>query len=446
MQTSKTGLFGGSPDAKATNPFEDFPSSESWRVITDGWQHIFGPQNFRAEYYKGMGDAFSFIINTPPDQITVEALVNLWEMAFKSEKTYAKFKQKCPNAVRDKINAHFSIGFTPNSNGLAVSQQGLDEFIDELIANNLQWRIFFARAGIDPQFRQQLIKFCIDDVDEKGYFNPEDYQKDKAQIKKVLREKFFDPKVDVVLIALSWDRKYIEGFMRLYFKMFNESMAEAKEDKDKIGAIVKFIQRLHLLHPFLDGNGRVLIFLLQNLLLKKHLNCMAFTFTPAHFAGFSKAELIEEVQRGIAEFAKYKITKARLFLEKIGFAGDEKDYSAKLEANLAGEQLIAMAQINELFLRVKFGKIRPPGEGKDAILKILKDLYMKKLSELAAQPPQNAQDKIKDKGAFLSIIELHKIRLEFQEQEIHEKIDQYFKQQPAPKPDNKKSGFTPPPA
>lgn len=440
---NKSAFFAAPKDSKEIDPLEDFPYSERWRLVTDAWQHIYGPKNFREEYYKGMFQAFDSMLTISPDKLTADTIINLWEAAFRFEKDYAEIKKVNTTSVRNKVFGHFSIGFNQNNHVLAVSQKGLEEFADELMANYLYWRLFVLPAGIDKNSRDKLIKLCVEHPNESEYFNPKNFQNNKAKIIVFLQKIFFNPKSDVMLMAMACPPKFLVQSMNSYLERFNKTMVAASNVNEKIVAIAKLIQRLNLLHAFPDGNGRVIAFLLQNFLLRKHLQCMAFTFTPSHFSGFSSDEMVEEVQRGIAEFNKYKITRARIFLENNNLAGDEKNYPAKLAANLSKENIIAMAQINELYLRVKDGRIKPPGDAKDEILKILKDLYMANLADLAAHPPQNEQEKIANPESLLGIIKNHAIINDFdksQEDAINKQVKLYFAEPTPTSAPNKQKG------
>lgn len=379
-------FFAGAKDAKAADPLQDFPTSEMWRVLTDGWQHMYGPEGYNEYYYNGMYKAFNDFVLKQTDDMTPDTLLKMYLTACESEQNFKQNMEENKDGFRseEKLGI-FAVGYDKNKNEEGLSINGLDEFIDELmLAYYKRWMICFieAKETDDEEYRDQAIN---ERIDKREFFDPKSFNNDKVEMKKQLQAKLLDPKVDIVMVCLSFPVSRHKKILSEILNKFNQSIAEAKDDVDKkISAIVKLIQRLNLYHVFPDGNGRVYAFLLQNMLLRKHLQCMAFTFTPAHFSGHSTEELVAEVKQGIAEFEKYKVTKAREFLEKNPLTGDEKQYAEKFAANLADDKLIAMAQINELYKRVK-NDAMPIKQNPDGVLKMLKKLYIQQLDELMPQ-------------------------------------------------------------
>lgn len=141
---------------------------------------------------------------------------------------------------------------------------------------------------------------------------------------------------------------------------------------------------------------------------------MKITEYPAHYAGFSTNELAVETVSGLAHFQSYKVTQVKHYLAELSIqqmsdpSGGIKDALVK---RLNPDPLIAMAQVNELFLQIKEHKLQVPkgynplgflhflsGDSKSknahtAMLDMLKEVYLDQLHCLIEQAPQQAPSK-----------------------------------------------------
>ena len=195
-----------------------------------------------------------------------------------------------------------------------------------------------------------------------------------------------------------------------------KTMQGSTEEKKiaELIAINHFISYLHDSHYFPDGNGRTFVFLLSFVLLLQNGHGLKIIKHPAHFAGFSSAELLAETQVDLALFQAYKITEAKNFLSNLrpsDINGQLANIEAELNLRLSTDPMIAMAQIDELFCRINENKIVIPRTytapslsnmynisffgnpdeatpAHTAVLNLLKTLYVEKLNLLAEQVPQ----------------------------------------------------------
>lgn len=228
-------------------------------------------------------------------------------------------------------------------------------------------------------------------------------------------------------VSLEWrgvDRKNIISYVQKDIDNYYQELKAAKELQDptekrnaELTAINRFIRKLHQSHYFPDGNGRTFVFLLANMLLLQNGHGLKITENPAHYAGYSIAQLLAETQADLEQFSAYKITAAKSYLANLSAAQinqNKADFKTNVLANLNSDPLIAMAQINELFIQINANKIvvpkgyTPPSTGvfswfsrQDpqisaghvAVVKLLNELYMEKLNLLVEQAPEVEKSK-----------------------------------------------------
>lgn len=433
-------------------PLADFPRSEHWRLVTDGFQQPAGPANFTFKFYQGMQDGFKHIqqhihSNTKITPEFIEQLNLVVQgqqpsnsQAFRAQKGNVTFQL----APMQEVEAGYS-------------RAGIDEFVKAVIEaeDDRRWCLLSLPRMLDSSF-----KFAISDAAsaaEKGQSFSRKYRMElKEKLLKCLDAR---SQTELYLCGFMMERpKVIEALQKDLDKLYSDLDGIEQESKQvqsyerdrlfqinidlrykKIAAIVQFIQKLNQNHWFADGNGRTCILLLDLLLLQQ-LGCMAIPMTPGHLTGYSTDELVKEIQNGIDEIEKYKITLAKDFLCKIKVEDleDEKEAAKKLDKfacdladKLSPVNYIAMAQINELFLQIKEGKIDVPAKVKGKILDVLKKLYLENLHDFATHPPKGSSYRIPNVTAFDTYLSFHEISREKDiAQEVNKKMEFYFKKTP----------------
>lgn len=413
------------------SPLEDFPRSEHWRFVTDGWQQNQGITGFRDRYYKGMQEAFNgikeFIVqkNKQLDFLLIELIHDL---LFQFENEGNKLKNK--GYRENRVAGHFYLAPFSSTERMGISKNGLKKFIaDEHKAKkDKRWTAFIAVDGDDSPAK--------DVVSGKTK---------KADVTEQDLEIFLDPPpgfTDELLILTkllprSKVQKFIEGDLASFYKQM-KSLDQKKESPqktdEKLKLIADFISDLNKNHWFTDGNGRTCMMIFF-MLMVQHVNAVAILNTPAHFTAFPTDELVAEIKAGMAEADKYKITAPKKILLKLNETNlDAKQLESDISNALCKEPHIAMAQINELFLQVKEGKIgiKEPAK-QNEVFRILKELYLKNLNAFCENPPKGLPPKVfaQNGGAFEKMFAYQEITKEldpklFNLQEIAKLKNKYF--------------------
>lgn len=460
------------------NALRDFPKTEIWRLQTDGWQHVWGPKNFRDIYYQGMNAAFDYIKQHLNKPINPEMIIGLHEAASQFENFFKEIKENGWDTIGDSQFSIFLLEPDFQNYPLSsLSKEGVPEFA----------------SALEKAYTAGLWKLNIDVPRSKAppegmpfYVDPK--QKDlQAFLFKYLtmagedsERKLKNPNIkDDTICKLSCvgEKENIVKFMIEEIKQFHNEIKQAKKYNDNnkedkiIEAIVKLTRNFHQTHIFKDGNGRTFIHLMLNMLLLQNNLSFCMVNTPSHFAGFSTEQLKQEVREGIKKFQEYKITQAKATINNLSEKDidDIEKIKKELNSKLSQNPLIALSQINELFLRVKRNEIKVPhnysGDTKshlflgssspsrhiahNKILDLLKLLYLEKISNVmenySNKPSEGFEVKSQqitytDKQVFQHMIEQHRILSEklpnnkFLKDEVDSKINEYFEKSIASAP------------
>ncbi|MDX1836775.1 hypothetical protein DIZ81_03725 [Legionella taurinensis] len=396
---------------------KDFPRSEIWRVQTDGWQAKKGPSNFRPQFYQGMKAGFDYLRKHDREPVTPALIEGLYHSFYRYEDNY-----ESDDIIREGYNTYmgeFEI-FLPEP-GLkeqaGVSEEGISELIDMLRASALakgtrsepfieikverynQYPIYL--NALSDTFEDDLRNYLLAaSLSKTAYTGNKPRPSEKSLVK-------------VSIVSNKAERAEIIQLVQADIDHYYQELDEAKQIEGKtervlaeVNAINHFIRKLHQSHYFPDGNGRTFVLLLNNMLSLQNGHGMKIVEYPAHYAGFSTDELGEETLADLAHFNAYKVTHAKQFLSNLSadqITSTKETVKEDLLTNLNAEPLIAMAQLNELFMQIKENKLKVPksytppkmnlfswmsSDSKNksahtAILNLLKEIYLEKLDQLA---------------------------------------------------------------
>lgn len=413
------------------DPLQDFPRSEHWRLVTDGWQQNWGITAFISQYYQGMKAGYDVMRDylNHKSPLTVDLIQALQKAAF----------GPCAD-LQSKIGfrlgwGYFLITKTRNEEN-GISPEGLDELVAEAkLAHDHQWRL----VGVDKS-RQ----VAIDSEKEKekrnglllglGNHLAEKAKEQKLQTKDELSQFLTSDKELLFLFAMKIPKDEAQRLLEKDIQQLDKEMqglsSDAKNEDEKIAAIVRFLRKLNLNHFFGDGNGRTCMILL-NCFLIKYLDCMSIIPTPAHLTAFSTKELVQEIKNGMAEFRKYSIKEPREFIENFvqkqqDFPEGVKGFKNEFNAKFSKENHIALAQINELFVRIHADKIKA-GKNKVNILEILKDIYLDRLIKFVEEEKDRKTHKKPklNEEAFLAMLQYQEISKSISSEIMNELIAVY---------------------
>ncbi|MBA2652706.1 MAG: hypothetical protein H0U73_10625 [Tatlockia sp.] len=449
---------------------EDYPQSALWRVQTDGWQAVKGPKNFRPQFYAGMNAGFDFLRKNDRKTITPELIEGIYQSVYQYEDNYETddIARKGYNEVSGAFEiflpepgleheAGVSLAGIPEVTARlqkAVQRQGNRPYpFLELIVERFQ-KPTLVLNPFSETFEQDLIYHL-----ENATLGKEEYTGDK--------ERPGEDKLSMVSFSnIPTERAEIINLVQQDINDFYEELSLAKtmlgSDEERkiadLNAINHFITKLHDSHYFPDGNGRTFIFLLSFALLLQNGHGLKIIEHPAHFAGYSNAELLAETEADLAHFNAYKITAAKNFLSGLD-STDIIDHitniTAELNLRLSTDPMIAMAQIDELFCRINDNKMvvprtyNPPNfnnmynisffgnpdqatPAHTAVLNLLKTMYMQKLYLLAEQAPNVALAKQIGFGCnqgaqavLMDIVDLQQISKHCDQPQLMEAISTY---------------------
>ncbi|MBA3537232.1 MAG: hypothetical protein H0T84_11590 [Tatlockia sp.] len=397
---------------------EDFPESEIWRIYTDGWQALRGINNFRPQYYAGMHAGFDFIRKNEQNLITPELIEGIYHSAYGTEEDYLKSitLQKGYNLKSGSFEIFLPEPGLENTAG--ISEAGIPHLL-KLLRGYAQAKgdrkYPFVELSIDRENELETV-FDVDAATaEKDLYI---HLKNAAICKDEYtgNEKRTEEKLLRLLLTTSLSKReeviqFVQADIEAYYQELKEAQTLSKEERQtaELLAVIHFIRKLHLTHYFPDGNGRTFVFLLFNMLLLQNGYGLKITQTPAHYAGFSSQELLAETLADLDRFHSYKITEAKnylLSLEDEDINLDQDNVKVQLMARLNHDPLVAMSQINELFIRISNDRMmvpkdfRPPSngllswfenteqlktEGHNSILNLLRNLYVEKLDLLVEE-------------------------------------------------------------
>lgn len=462
------------------NPFEeklvDFPLSEMWRLQTDGWHQNRGPKDYKENYYKGLEKGFDFISQHIGSPLTPDLIEKLHLSAYKFEAKEVADNSPDPkgnlemlSAYRDRETSDFEVCFPVAGMEFdaGVSPKGLSEFIDALKSaykEEKRWWVTIRIQKINQPYVNTIITPEQENLEQLlGAALTKAGESYIAEMKN-MAEKKKSPSSSTQVRIIGNPKMTRDDMIRFVGKAIqsyeDEIKSIPKEDKEnttkKITAIVKLIRTLHQTHCFEDGNGRTFMHLLLKMLLIKNNLDLMITHSPAHFAGFSTEELVNEVQKGIAQFQEYKITAPKQYLEFLSakkIIQEPQQIQASLKSKLSTNPLIALAQINDLFIKIDNGKIqiqrahggalypspRLEDEANKIILKMLQSLYVETIKEFVSNPPSDPGERIISENALRDILNRHPIhdpsRYPGIHQDVLKAIPEYFsKASPEVKP------------
>jgi hypothetical protein len=457
----------------------DFPRTAFWRVVTDGHEANKGPKNYTPEYYRGMREALLVIMDNMGKKLTPELIEQLHVASFEPvlRKKYhceetamdfglVKLLHYCSAELFTQFS-HFEIGIVSHDpSNSSHSLQGIDEFIDDFIQIR-KYMLEEKKSSLPLWFMD--FKFKHEELEEDTYKaykdrfmgvyvpNPDlqntefpilkktaitddNNNADRISIEtfKAMFKKFLDIKNEYftkvhlyidrgpikrhLIIRVAQD--YLDEFYVTLEKIDDQAESISAEDKQRkiLEAMFFLSAKLHRAHSFMDGNGRVNGYLIFFMLMMEHLHTLKITHAPAHITGFSRGELADEGMRDIERFQEYQITSAKCVIEsltqeEISEVALREETKTKINDALSKNPLIALEQVNDLFLRIFRGEIgglkrettptffSPPA----FILEILKTLYFDKVKQLANLPIEEIKQHFLSPQIFIDIIESHGI-------------------------------------
>ncbi|MEO8402258.1 MAG: Fic family protein [Gammaproteobacteria bacterium] len=431
------------------NADEDFPRSERWRLCTDEWQQPFGPENFRKEYFIGINKGLELVETflRTQQEMTSKELEKLHDSFYETEKT----NRDQPLGFRKGINGKFGV-YLPalgTEYTAGISEKGYAAFIAGLKLANGR----YASAADTGKYyfvietRRRNFKYIpfLNGIIKDDYLFSKKIITDESELFNIFEKSgnsFYG-----ISIHLTRSSDDVVKTVDDAFKKFHTTItdAEAQEQKKEpspaqrtaiLRALAELIGTLHANHGFSDGNGRTHIFLLLNYYLLKFFNTRCIVQTPAHFLGYSVDEIVAEIEAGIKKFEDYKITKAKDYvfslLKKDAWIEKTEDVKNELIKNFSKKPLVALAQINELYLQlieqqkmkfvdesqgsssfVSHSIFSPLAKQIQPILALLRDIYFLmvnnqiNMQQSGKFQVKNNHDWVASKQAFKDIIARH---------------------------------------
>lgn len=415
-----------------TQHFEDFPQTELWRVWCDGWQQPKGKHDFSKEYYLGMEESWELLMTILSTPLTAKHIEDLHRLA-------GKYIDKIPNGFRkggDISTFKLTLQTEEYQNNAAISPAGLDEFMEAALN---------ALSDEETRFGNKKLKdwglevIVFDDPPHKELLYCDQLSKEELKQKlhvelqastktcmKIQAEKNREINSGHMLQLVTKSKKNIPVEVDHKLAEVYKKLNEAKNPDAKLEIIAALLKDFDRQHYFGDGNGRVFTFVMTNILLMQQKTgneydfCPMICHTPAHFPGFALVELVQELKDGMTLFKEYYVTNAKNYIHaqssKPFLIKSEAEITDELNGRLSETPHIAIAQINDLYIKLKDNTIgfsdkrsfRPTEEyckAQKQLFDVLSNLYCVKLQEVANDPSAFANDE----KAFLENIENHQI-------------------------------------
>ncbi len=261
--------------------FEGFPDAEKWRLFIDTNRQEEGPSAFdktEPGYALAMQNALDYASRTVCEPLSVSELTKLHDI--------------CIDGI------YSGARLIPKGMG-GVQRYGLSKgHIAEILLESRD-RIQVGSPPVTPEAllewsSERLVKYSGSEQDDKEKPCLAEWLPDHQQIASNVRGSPAE-KTEVL-------EERINGYY--------ESISTAKNDNEKMLAIVRLCRALEMAHVFSDGNQRTIVFVLLNRLLIENRLSPVILGDPYVFDGYLSAEqLVAEVIRGQTNFNSYKTKK-----------------------------------------------------------------------------------------------------------------------------------------
>lgn len=195
----------------------------------------------------------------------------------------------------------------------AVTKDGYKELIDHALVNKAHLKNYLAFVSSN----KDKIALCIESYSEKEkLFTCKENRRNEYKEIKISRETL-DDKLSTLWRSKIEEIEYcplagcskesinqkVSNEMKLIVEEFNTNMKNIQRKDQRLHAIVKMIQHVNQLHPFIDGNIRTCYIVLNRLLDHYELGKTILT-NPNRFDMCSIDELIRDIREGQKNYSR----------------------------------------------------------------------------------------------------------------------------------------------
>ncbi len=268
------------------NILKEFDPQQLFRFFIDGrlyteengWEGYEGRQ---PGCIKGMSLAYSHMVDNfeLKDGLTLEYISKLHDLTFFGIEKQLR-KNRYPGEVRE-----FRISFLIKP---LVTKGGIKELMGDRTVTDAFKKGIRGCNNAEDIYNAIIDGKKIRYISEVGELSP---QLNQASLDK-------EPK-DLYLQARAQVKKNITKKFVMMIGEYNKTIDTLKQE-DKIYFIIDIVKRLERLHPFVDGNIRVLVTILLNHLLMLNDFYPVIFEEPSIFDAYTTFEIMEEVVKGQA--------------------------------------------------------------------------------------------------------------------------------------------------
>ncbi len=266
--------------------FDDISILEVWRLFIDGvkqkeengWKQF---EKREPGYLQAVCKAMAYALNHIDDDLTVALIQTLHKLAMEGV-SYTRYKNTLekPGEIRSSWAAYYIAKDTLTKNGIReiIDKMQNQSFLKLCFQNSHHEIISIDyNCNLSHEEKEQLILFLYHYVLNGNNLSMESYNDEKynQERQQLIQEE---------LIAFITD--------------YNFSMETAKNQENKIRAILIFIKNCQQLHVFPDGNGRVFYMILLYALFAKNAIPLPLMENINHIDGYSLDELMLKIRQG----------------------------------------------------------------------------------------------------------------------------------------------------
>jgi hypothetical protein len=373
------------------NALDQFPRSEMWRLGMEVTRQNEGPEAFHRGknpepgYMQGIQDGYALIMNSVKNKqrLNADMLAEIHDTCINTISD--AHIERDLTSYRDQLVAVYSISLLEHDKRGYFTDQGVRELLDKIMQGEK------TSEGQDRFFIVISNKSGGKKVYDSESLNSLNIEQVFLSIK--------NPDNFISFNSMSEHPDAIKARSQAYIDIFYKKMSKATTDDEKLALIITLVKDLEQLHPFPDANGRTISMLTLNKLLIDHGFSPVMLDNPNRIDGFGSPhsgsnELKIEIINGMKNFNDYSIAPSAQQIKNLSpKAIASGNATALIESKLSTNPLTALAQINALHEKIsnnelvvpsaefKFFGLKPSSIEKKAVLKILEELYVKKITD-----------------------------------------------------------------
>ncbi|KTC84507.1 Fic family protein [Legionella brunensis] len=351
------------PKARLPYHFAKIFTDEIWRFYIDYYRQSTkegtqkGSLLFDVEepgYMAAMMKAHQLMNETLSEKLTPNLILRLYKAALEGvSKTNLTDFDRFDRFRSDSVSGFWLKMNTSDENEGNVSNEGLREFLEEMIANNNENKFEIWDDSNKDILEKALLSYKESANKQQGLEDALSFLEDKIKNRKC---KFVSPNMT---------HQTIEKKINQYIHQYESKLKKLSDNEEKLEVIIELIQKIERLHPFIDGNCRTLVMLVLNRELIRNGFMPTMQWNPNRFDFFSREQLRTEIINGWEYSKKYQSEIANLNSYKVLYEYVDKLYQLSDKSLFHKQETATKARnLDKLLGELK---TKSPKEGSDFI-------------------------------------------------------------------------------